>query len=536
MKKPLFLLVLLSVTVNPAYCEPQHTDTPIREVVPAAKQTYEGINEVFRTIWKEKGIKPYESATDLEFLRRATITILGRVPTREEVATYLKLPENARRAQACELLAKDPELYSYWATLLTYRMLDMDVPDAFLNRERESFRAWLMNELSQGVGYDKITESILTAKKFPQTHILEQSTGERIGNVRQGSSDYIPMTNRLAKTFLGTRLECAQCHNHFFDSRFNQQRYWELNSYFRQTDRGSSTERISDNPKLNPSGIIYYEDTAGETYTASSRFLDGTPLQKNSSLTRRQQLAKALVNSKDFSLAASNHVWATLFGRALNYPGTSDNVNDESPIGYPEVAKLLADEFKMSGYKITTLIRTICKTEVFGTTSVVPNKAKVQDEKSMKMGASLPKDNAHKDAVPPIANAYHFEYYPVHSMSDHQLALSLASAANIDPGISHHDFLSSILYEPNNPAPKGQHLKMAGIMKHPQMQQSLQSMAKIWSKEPADKVLDEVFSSFSGRLPRGEERQKFLSVMKKENGLEDLIWALLNSSEFQLVY
>ncbi len=169
----------------------------------------------------EHKLKPNDKIDDGTFLRRAYLSIIGRIPTIEEAESFSQKTAPDPRAELIdELLSSEgyvSHFYNFWADIL--RMQD-DGPskNAFIN-----YQLWLKKALRENIPYDEMVYSMVSAR------------GKSWEN---GASGYyhrdrgMPLDNmsNTARIFLGTRLECAQCHNHPFD-KWTQMDYYKMAAF-----------------------------------------------------------------------------------------------------------------------------------------------------------------------------------------------------------------------------------------------------------------------------------------------------------------
>ena len=284
---------------------------------PAPSPQAEKVNELIRKGWADGGVKrPAARATDHEFLRRAFVDLIGRIPTAEEVVDFERDTSADKRVKLVRRLLhddaytpkaksgqpvmagkKDPLKVDYaaqwadhWADLWTvWLMTRTGHPDY-----REQMRVWLAYQLSKNTSHKDMVVKLLTATgtvggargggykddyaaNFVVHHLGEATpAADRLAN---GPFDAVPLTSRVTKLFLGLQTQCTQCHDHPLDKQWMQADFWGVNAFFRQTVRSATpsgnpirdnakmanaaTVTLSDDPSVNPGMLVPYERRDG---------------------------------------------------------------------------------------------------------------------------------------------------------------------------------------------------------------------------------------------------------------------------------
>src|SRR5262249_47931388 len=131
---------------------------------------------------------------------------------------------------------------------------------------------------------------------------------------------------RVARAFLGVRLDCAQCHNHPFQS-WKQGDFQGLAAFFGQTEQGFTGIHEGD-------GELRLENRkSGKLDTIAPR-VPFNPELLPSDGNRRGQLARWVTDPRNpyFARATVNRVWALLLGRPLIEPVDDLTIADEIPM------------------------------------------------------------------------------------------------------------------------------------------------------------------------------------------------------------
>ena len=189
---------------------------------------------------KKMGIVPSELCSDEEFLRRAALDVTGTLPTAQEVLEFTEDNSADKRAKKVDELLERPSYAAQWTTFLcdmtgnNEDQLRNFLPQAI--RPENQWYQWIFQRVKDNVPYDQIVEGIVTAtSRLPNesyrdycqamTDICQDESGEKFAE-RPGLVYYWARNNfrtaeeraiGFAYSFLGVRIQCAQCHKHPFD-------------------------------------------------------------------------------------------------------------------------------------------------------------------------------------------------------------------------------------------------------------------------------------------------------------------------------
>jgi hypothetical protein len=306
------------------------------------------------------GIPTSPRADDAEFLRRAYLDIAGVIPAPEKAAAFLDNKDAAKRAQLVdELLASTAygrHMADIWTTLL--------IPKNSDNRRlrNEPMRDWLEEAFNKDRPWDKVVTDLITASG------TEEENGAVTFFIANPTVD--KMTDDACRLFLGVQLQCAQCHNHPFTA-WKQTEYWGMAAFFTKVRLQNAGKKAA----KNQNAVNVTEEGRGRPKLPDSakivpaKFLGGAEPRISTSDPARPVLA-AWVTAPDnpfFARAMTNRMWAQFFGRGLVHP--VDDIRDDNPGLYPELFKELSDGFAASGFDLKQLIRAICASEAYNRTS-----------------------------------------------------------------------------------------------------------------------------------------------------------------------
>jgi hypothetical protein len=379
--------------------EPSSQFTPAPNTADAVKL----INEMIAAKWKDdKGAtlyQPAEKCSDHEFIRRASLDIIGRIAKVEEIKKFMSDPPSTRRAQLVERLLASEEYARNWSTLWTFWLMTRTGDKVY----KDQIELWLEEEIFASTievdGVKKANETsikdlaikLITAKgktndKGEVNYILAHLGGElgltgdrrqrpnpqQLAEIREkeGMFDMVPVTSRTVRLFLGYQIQCTQCHDHPFNADWKQKHFWGVNAFFRQVEREGTIQMVKkkgmpsgpltlkDNDELNKKGVVYYEKRNGVFLPSEPIFLDGSKLPKESStMSRREILAKFLTGHKNFSKSYVNRMWGHFFSRGMNEKPAADDFGEHNPVIHDELLDKLGEMFVAANYNPKTLIR-----------------------------------------------------------------------------------------------------------------------------------------------------------------------------------
>jgi len=528
-------------------------------------------------------------AADEEFLRRVTIDVCGTVPSPDEVRAFLADRDPQKRARKIDELLAHPRRAALWAT----RMCDITAcnvnalgsPEELRPKWAKMWHDWLRRRFQENRPYDQIAKGILLATSrngqpiecwIDQEVALLQEAHSGFGGSyaqrpsldlfwrRTGPDGNVPvedLAELTATAFLGARLHCARCHHHPYD-RWTQADFAGFANIFARLEFGSSTElRTAMNQRLEtrrkqreqgaqPSELPRLQEVFLGTgnralvdAAAASNALPkapGGPLLESAG-DPREALLEWLVQRDNpfFARSFVNRIWAKYFGAGLVEP--VDDFSAANPPRLPRLLDRLAGEFVDRGYDIAHIERLILTSDTY-------------------QRSSLPVGNNASDN-------HGLSRAPVRPL----LAESLLDAVNsaletvedfgkdAPPGsqaieLAPNRFSDSRINELFRILGRGDRRSLcdcdraAGptirqpilFMSDPRILQKIQNgrLARLLAENKSDEeVVTEFYLAILSRLPDAKEREFAIahvaSCVDRTVGLADLVWALINSREFQ---
>lgn len=220
-RKPILAFLLLS----PFAAAPAQQPRPVAatRTLPAAMAMARQVDQLLAAGLRQHGSAPTPRIDDETFLRRAYLAIVGRIPDLRECESFLAEQDPDKRARLVDALLESPGHASheanFWFDLLR-------VKSRLRQLSGEPFAHFIRQAILDDVPYDEFVRRMLVADGPAQ----QEGNGATGFLLRDANMPHDAMANTL-RLFLGTRLECAQCHNHPFD-RWTQQEFYGMAAFF----------------------------------------------------------------------------------------------------------------------------------------------------------------------------------------------------------------------------------------------------------------------------------------------------------------
>ncbi len=522
------------------------------------------IDSIVRAKWESAEVKPLSRCDDAEFLRRVSLDLVGRIPKPEMAAEFLASKASDKREKLVDQLIAGDEYAAYWAEYWTGTFLGYDDAPQYEIAYYSMLKS--MRELvAKTARYDEFATALLTVDgKTTENGLIFYWVRTQMS---AGRDMPMALTGKFSRVFLGMQIDCAQCHDHPFD-KWTQEDFYGMAGFFSKVN----TRQIEPmNPRagyqliiptaarppegmekgMGLKGLMSGDLTIpGQKEPTKTHFL-GTDKGPDKKEERRAAFAR-LLTAKDnaqFGRAAVNRYWGHFFGK-----GVVDPIDDFSAKNTPWSAELLdkmGADFVAHGTDIKWLVKAIVLSDVYQLTS----KAKKSDRDVLKafaqsrMRALSPEQIMHsvvralgleaayagdidlKDMGPGEMKGKGMA--ELKAMREKRQLLDAIRQFRFnfgdDEGADHTEFQGTIpqalLMMNSDIVAKG--LQVKGETR---LAQILKDHAR-----PGDRVAAIFLAVLSRRATEGEiAKFAAFAARRGDEGYGDVMWTLLNSSEFLL--
>jgi hypothetical protein len=475
-------------------------------------------------------ILPSGICTDEEYVRRAYIDVVGLYPKPEEVRAFLADANPKKREALIDGLLQRKEFTELWvmkwAELLQIRS---NIPG---NNNRPPFyknallyHNWLSERIAKNVPLDDIVVELLSA------------TGGTVSNppvnFYQTELDQLKLTENVAQVFMGMRIQCAQCHNHPFD-RWTMDDYYGFKAFFSQIGRKNTDD---------PQEVIIYNNKSGESRhfvtnaVMKPKFLGGDTPELKPGEDRRRVLAEWLVSPKNpyFARNIANITWAHFFGTGIVDP--VDDVRVSNPPSNPELLAALAENLVTSKYDMRKLVKDICTSMSYQRSTKV-NETNAGDKKNFSH-AQVRRVRAEVllDAISQITETPNkFQGLPLGARAVQIADGAVSNYFLTTFGRAKRESVCSCEVKMEPTLSQALHL-MNGDAVNDRIRQGKVVAKLIEAKKSDREIVEDLYLRVFGRLPLDKEWQPIQQTLaassdQRQQTLEDVFWALMNSKEF----
>jgi hypothetical protein len=498
---------------------------------PKAAEVAAKLDALFRRAAPRKA--PPAGIDDTTFLRRVSLDLTGKLPDAETVRQFEADRSADKRAKLIDrLLQSEPYAVNwarYWREVVTYH-----TPASGNYLRWDVFGRWWTDQIRRNRPWNEIVTELVTA-----TGVDDETAPVNYLTALYGNPVEIAATT--SRVFLGVQIQCAQCHDAKTEP-WRREQFHELAAFFGRAklvqhkdvdgrgtpyaieSRADGQYRMTD--KKDPSRLIDMQP----------RFLTGESVRRDADDQERRQALARLMTRPDnpwFARCYVNRIWTTLLGWGF-YPSVADLGSGETP-RFPKVLEYLEKEWVASGYDMRWLFRTIALSQVYQ--------------------GQLQPPPADMDVVTPSVCPVRLRAEQVFEalqkalgFDEHDRSIP-APAPSSAPAVQRHSGLRNMVYQNFREDPSLPFGEVQGTIPQALMMMNSQLvhvstsakgktlLAGLLAKKLTDEqIITQLYERVLARKPSAAERGVCLRYVGKvgdrQEALEDILWGLVNSTEF----
>lgn len=497
------------------------------------------VDELAAKKFAELHITPSPLCDDSAFLRRAFLDTVGGLPTIEETHAFLASTEPDKRAKLIDRLlglTGDPtqDIYNdryaaYWS--LKWADLIRNNSTVLGESGMWALHNWLKESFRSNKPFDAFVTELITAKGS-----IFSNGPANYFRIANNPSDLAESTSQL---FLGTRLQCAKCHHHPYE-RYSQSDYYGFAAFFaRVGTKGSSEFGV-----FGGESVVMVNSGGEVSHPRTGAIMKPTPLEGEpspESPDRRVELAKWLTSTDNAMFARNivNRYVAYLLGRGLVDP--IDDLRSTNPPSNVELMEALAADLRANRYDVKQLMKRIMNSRLYQLDSQ-PNE---QNEDDNRFYSHY---KVKRISAEPLLDCID---YATGALTKHPnlplgtRAIELPDANTTNPflmtfGKPKRASVCECERTPDENLTQALHTLNGDIVAAKIVDPQGRVAKILAAKKPIQESIDELYMATLSRHATGAElstgEQYIATCPSPDEGLQDLLWGLINTKQFLFVH
>ncbi len=517
---------------------------------------------------------PSDECDDGTFFRRLSLDVRGLLPTVAETEEFLADRGANKRSAWIDRFLESPEHARFWGLRLSDLLR---INRQKLSEERAgAYSRWVFDSFANNQPYNEFVRELLTSGGNTDEHPA--------ANFFRVTGDTNTVTETVAQLFLGSRVLCAQCHNHPYES-WTQDNYYQIGAAFHELDRKAikvdGMEEVANGKrkkkKSNDSrdAEMVIAVTAGRSLANPRTGVVQKPwptdVERGKDEDKRRAFAEWLTAAGNpyFARVEVNRIWAHLLGRGLVEP--IDDFRSSNPAVNVELLDTLAEDFVKAGFDRRHTLRVILNSRTYQRASqtndsntdddILCSHARTRMLSAEQMQDAITRVCAGTEGLEKIkaelaateANLESLRLIDGEREESPAIAAAVkqrdGSQARLDgyfmtqqPFPLQTSFLAAFGQPPRETAcacerrsdtnlDQALQLMNSGLIRS-QIQQGAVRLERLGNEA----LLDELYVAAVCRPPTGKERARLLGYLQasqdRRQAIEDVVWAVLNTNEF----
>ncbi len=369
------------------------------------------IDDILFGRMERDGIASAPLCTDEEYMRRVSLDLTGRIPSPDDVTTFIQDQNPNKRDALVDRLIGSPEYVDKWTMFFgdLYKNTQFATNINIFFGGREAYYNYIKGSITENRSYDQMARDMIAGDG--DSYVNGAVNFTVLENVPMGpvQDRYDGGAVRVATTFLGLgSMDCLLCHNgaghlnlvNLWGSNVTRAEAWGMSAFFARTllqgqrfDANSQKYIVSESAtgdyRLNTNSGNRQPRTPinGNAIVAPRYIFGGGGV--NPGENRRQAIARHITEDVQFARATVNYLWEEMMVEALVSPSNSFDParldpNAQLPAGWtlqpanPELLESLAGEFRSNGFDLRYLVGLIAKSSAYQLSSKYPGEWKLE--------------------------------------------------------------------------------------------------------------------------------------------------------------
>ncbi len=498
---------------------------------PRPARHFDSITQAVDTLisegWAERNVKPAAEVDDRTWCRRVYLDLAGRICTPAELQAFTSDQASSKRAGLVDKLLASDEYPVRMRELWDYFLMGRPKREKTEGqRQKNGWWSFLENNFRANRPWNEMVHAILVARPArPEDEGSSWFLYER-------RDDYQAIAEAVAPLAYGTKVNCAQCHNHPLAREIKQAHYWGLVAAYNRSKNVEGGNAVSESATggfvnftnlkkesqpavvtLLCGGVVKEDRPAADAKENDSddKYVDPKAKVRVPKFSRRAAFADmATQNNPLLARAFVNRMWSVFYGRGIVQP--ADEMNARYAPSHPELLDWLAQDFASHNYDVR------------------------REVKGMVLSRAYALSNS---GAPPETFAGAIE----RPLSAEQLARSWRIAAGLTPEDdalrrAAITALPEVLPKDYNASyQQAQFLANSSLIAEILKSGSTNTVSRLAALADPNACVQEAFLATYARLPDSEEAgyaKTFLKERAKHpaEADRDLLWALMTSAEF----
>ncbi|WP_083586523.1 DUF1549 domain-containing protein [Algoriphagus zhangzhouensis] len=503
---------------------------PRKPNLPPVKSGLENpIDRLVNQYFEKNSIEWTELVDDRTFLRRAYLDIVGLIPSPSDLEEFETDPDPNKRSLWVERLLNQTDDYSqHWLTFWNDALRNDYTGTGYITGGRFAITDWIYTSLRYNKPYDLFVKELLSPTDKSKGFI----EGIRWrGTVNASQRTEMQAAQNVGQVILGLNLKCASCHDSFISDWKLEESYAFANIFADSTLEISRCEKPTG--KMAQTKILW--EDLGEIDSLATK------------AEKLQQLADQLVQPKNGRLSRTivNRIWKQMMGRGIVEP--VDEMDNEP--WSQDLLDWLASDFTENGYDIKRLIKQIATSKIYQSQSIpVPSSDFLLAEDYQFEGMVRRRMTAEQfsDAVSllaaPLFDSIEVKFKPYELIPEATQNREFTRASLV----ANNEFLKA-LGRPTREIVSTSRDSQASLLQAlelsngDKLNSALQKGAVTWIETYPDseKLTRELFAKAVLREPNSKEMELAMKTFGEKPAapeVQDFLWALFLSPEFQMIY